>query len=70
MATAGAGDVLTGIISGLLAQGYTSKTATLLGAILHGLAGDIAAEKREMESLIAEDIIEHLGAAFKKIRSL
>ncbi len=70
MATAGAGDVLTGIITGLLAQGYPSRAATLLGAILHGLAGDIAAEKREMESLIAEDIIEHLGSAFKRIRSL
>lgn len=70
MATAGAGDVLTGIISGLLAQGYTPESATLLGAILHGTAGNIAAETQQMESLIAEDIIQHLGAAFRQIRSL
>lgn len=69
MATAGAGDVLTGIISGLLAQGYTSHTATILGAVLHGLAGDIAADQQQMESLIAEDIIKNLGAAFGNLRS-
>lgn len=69
MATAGAGDVLTGIISGLLAQGYTAKHAMLLGVYLHGLAGDLAAEAVQMESIIAEDIIAFLGAAFRTLRT-
>ncbi len=67
MATGGSGDVLTGIIAGLLAQGYTSLEAALLGAFIHGLAGDIAAAALEHESLIAGDIIEHLGRAFQKL---
>jgi NAD(P)H-hydrate epimerase len=67
MATAGAGDVLTGIITGLLAQNYSSLDACVLGVYLHGLAGDIAAEKLSEEALIAGDIIENLGAAFKQI---
>jgi ADP-dependent NAD(P)H-hydrate dehydratase / NAD(P)H-hydrate epimerase len=65
MATAGTGDVLTGILTGLLAQGYSSIEAALLGAYLHGLAGDIAAEKRSKESMIAGDIVECIGEAFK-----
>lgn len=69
MGTAGAGDVLTGIICGLLAQGYTSQEATLLGACLHGLAGDLAADEQQMESIIAEDIIQYLGKAFAKLRT-
>ena len=69
MATAGAGDVLTGIIAGLIARGYHTATATLLGAYIHGLAGDIAAEEKGMESLIATDIIEAMPAAFKKLYS-
>ncbi|MBI3503083.1 MAG: NAD(P)H-hydrate dehydratase [Bacteroidetes bacterium] len=69
MATAGSGDVLTGIITGLLAQGYDSKQASVLGVYLHGLAGDIAAENLSEESLIARHIIEFLGEAFKKIKS-
>ena len=68
MATAGSGDVLTGIILSLLAQGYTSEAASLTGAYLHGLAGDIAAEALCEESLIASDIINHLHSAFKKIK--
>lgn len=67
MATAGSGDVLTGIICGLLAQGYVQKEACLMGVYLHGLAGDIAAEKFGMESMIASDITENLGAAYKSI---
>ena len=67
MATAGSGDVLTGIITGLLAQGYTPFEATLLGVYLHGLAGDIAAAKYSQEALIAGDIIECMGEAFKKL---
>jgi len=64
MATGGAGDVLTGIITGLLAQGYTPDDAAILGVYVHGLAGDKAAAKRGMEALIASDITEHLGEAF------
>lgn len=70
MGTAGAGDVLTGIVAGLLAQGYSPKAAILLGVCLHGLAGDLAAEAQEMESLIAEDIIQYLGKAFAKLRTI
>jgi len=67
MATAGSGDVLTGIIAGLLAQSYSPLSASLAGVFLHGLAGDIAANEKSQESLIASDIIENLGLAFKKI---
>ncbi|HCQ30713.1 MAG TPA: bifunctional ADP-dependent NAD(P)H-hydrate dehydratase/NAD(P)H-hydrate epimerase [Flavobacteriales bacterium] len=67
MATAGSGDVLTGIITALLAQKYPSKDAAVLGVYLHGLAGDLALEEQSMESLIASDIIEYLGKAFKQV---
>ena len=67
MATAGAGDVLTGIITGLLAQKYSSLDACILGVYLHGLAGDIAANLLSKEALIAGDIVDHLGDAFKEI---
>lgn len=68
MATAGSGDVLTGIITGLLAQGYPQAEAAVLGVYLHGLAGDIAAEELGMESLIASDIISSLPKAFRRLR--
>ena len=64
MATAGAGDVLTGIITGLLARGYTRRNACVLGMYIHGLAGDKAATETGEESLIASDIIKHLPKAF------
>lgn len=67
MATGGSGDVLTGIIGALIAQQYSSLEASILGVFLHGLAGDIAAEKIGFESLIASDIIENLGSAFKSL---
>jgi NAD(P)H-hydrate repair Nnr-like enzyme with NAD(P)H-hydrate dehydratase domain len=67
MATAGSGDVLTGIITALLAQGYDPKNAAILGVYVHGLAGDVALDKQSHESLCASDIIDHLGAAFKMI---
>lgn len=70
MATGGSGDVLTGIISGLLAQGYSSLEACQLGVYLHGLAGDIAAEAGSAEALIASDIVLHLGAAFKTLQAV
>lgn len=68
MATGGSGDVLTGIITSLLAQGYSSEHASLIGVHLHGLAGDLAAQV-SMEAMVAGDIIDHLGPAFATCRS-
>lgn len=67
MATAGSGDVLTGVITALLARGYKQAEACLLGMYLHGLAGDIAVKQLGEESLIASDIIDHLPQAFKTL---
>jgi len=67
MATAGSGDVLTGIITGLLAQGYSCADALLLAVYLHGLAGDMAAEKYSQEAMLAGDIAGFLGEAFKRV---
>ena len=67
MATAGAGDVLTGIITGLLAQNYSPLNSCILGVYLHGLAGDIAEKKLSKEAMIAGDIVQNLGNAFKVI---
>ncbi|MCD8194442.1 MAG: NAD(P)H-hydrate dehydratase, partial [Tannerellaceae bacterium] len=67
MATAGSGDVLTGIILGLLAQGYEPETAAVSGVFLHGTAGDMAALYRSEESMLAGDIPEMLGKAFKAL---
>ena len=66
MATAGSGDVLTGIIASLLAQGYSSGIAATVGVYIHGLAGDMAREKCGEAGLIASDIVDNIGAAFKK----
>lgn len=60
MATAGSGDVLTGIITGLLAQGYAPSDAATLGVYRHGKAGDDALRFRSVDSLIARDIIDQL----------
>lgn len=68
MATAGSGDVLTGILLALVSQGYTQEEACLLGVYIHGMAGDIAAEEMTEISLTASDIINSLPAAWKKIR--
>jgi len=67
MATGGSGDVLTGIIAGIMAQGYSSLDSCLLGVYLHGLAGDLAAGENGLESLIATDIIDHLGKSFQTL---
>lgn len=64
MATGGTGDVLTGMLTGLLAQGYSPENAAVLGVYLHGLAGDLAASKISQEALIAGDLIENLGKAY------
>ena len=66
MATAGSGDVLTGMILALLAQGYAPVTAAVLGAFIHGYAGDRAAELHSKTSLIATDIIAGIGSYFSK----
>jgi NAD(P)H-hydrate epimerase len=68
MASGGSGDVLTGLILGLAAQNYHPLWACILGVYIHGLAGDLAAKKHGMESLIASDIIKKLGKAFKRLR--
>lgn len=64
MATGGSGDVLTGILTGLMAQAYTPQAAAILGVYLHGLSGDLAAAELEHHSLIAGDLIRFLGKAF------
>ncbi|MCX6286822.1 MAG: NAD(P)H-hydrate dehydratase [Bacteroidetes bacterium] len=67
MATGGSGDVLTGMITGLKAQGYSSLDACLLGVFLHGLAGDLACAETGQEALIAGDIIKYTGKAFQTL---
>ncbi len=66
MATAGSGDVLTGILTALLARGYKQRDACIIGIYMHGLAGDLAARDLGEESLIASDIINYLPKAFKR----
>jgi ADP-dependent NAD(P)H-hydrate dehydratase / NAD(P)H-hydrate epimerase len=65
MAKGGSGDVLTGIITGLLAQGYAPLQSCVMGVYLHGSAGDIAASKFSQEAMLASNIVECLGEAFK-----
>ena len=69
MAKAGSGDVLTGLITGLLAQGYMPKHAALIGMYLHGLAGDLAKEKLGEDSMLASDQINYFSNAFLKLRT-
>jgi NAD(P)H-hydrate epimerase len=61
MAKGGSGDVLTGLITGLLARGYSSFEASVLGVYFHGLAGDNASGKYGMESMNSGDLIEFLS---------
>lgn len=65
MAKGGSGDVLTGIITSLLAQGYTPEEAALLGVYLHGLAGDLAAQFLSPEAMLPSDLVGFLSHAFK-----
>ena len=64
MATAGSGDVLSGIVTGLIAQQYEPLAAAIMGVYLHGKSGDIAVEKTGYQSLVASDLIDNLGSAF------
>ena len=68
MATAGAGDVLTGILTGLLAQGLATDSAVKLGVYLHGLAGDLAAAEVGEMPLLARDILRRFPAALARLR--
>jgi NAD(P)H-hydrate epimerase len=67
MAKGGSGDVLTGLIAGLLARRLSSMNAALTGVFLHGLAGDIAAEALTQEFMSAKDLIDNLGNAWKSV---
>ena len=67
MATAGSGDVLSGVIAGLISQGLSCFEAARVGVYLHGLAGDFAAQEKSENCLIASDIIENLPKAVKRL---
>jgi hydroxyethylthiazole kinase-like uncharacterized protein yjeF len=68
MATGGMGDVLTGLLVSLIAQGYSSLNASLIAVFIHGLAADIALESSSMEALIAGDVIENIGNAYRMVK--
>lgn len=70
MAKGGSGDALTGIITGLYAQYQDMKVASLLGVYLHGLAGDLAASSKGMESMLTSDLISNLGKAYNTLNVL
>jgi hydroxyethylthiazole kinase-like uncharacterized protein yjeF len=68
MATAGTGDILTGMITSLLSQGYLPENAARLGVFMHGLAGDLAIKTIPRDSLIASDLFDYIGHAWKTLR--
>ena len=68
MAKGGTGDVLTGILTGLLAQGYDPVHAAIFGVYLPGLSGDLAAQRISQEALIAQDLVHYLGEAYLYIQ--
>lgn len=67
LAKGGSGDVLTGLITGLLAQGYTSFEASVIGVYVHGLAGDITKDEKGEVAMVPTDVIEKLPNAFKQL---
>ena len=69
MATAGTGDALTGILLSLLSQGYSAENACRLGCYIHGLAGDIAAEKYTEEGMNVMDLIQTIPDAIKELKN-
>ncbi|MCF8237029.1 MAG: NAD(P)H-hydrate dehydratase [Saprospiraceae bacterium] len=71
MATAGSGDVLTGLLAGLLAQGYPPGDAAQIGVFIHGLAGDLAlVDIGAQESILASDLVDQIGHAFQKLKGV
>ncbi|MBL0342942.1 MAG: NAD(P)H-hydrate dehydratase [Bacteroidetes bacterium] len=68
MAKGGSGDVLTGLLTGILASGYSPRETCILGAWLHGCAGDMAAKALSQEAMKAGDLVEHLGAAWQLLK--
>ena len=68
MASGGMGDVLTGIVGGLLAQGYPPQEACALGVFLHGYAGDLAAQEKGEVGILARDVIERLPGGLRDLR--
>ena len=68
-AKGGTGDVLTGILTGLLAQSYSATEAAILGVYLHGMAGDIVAQDRGERGLTASDLADYLPLAYKKLKT-
>lgn len=67
LAKGGSGDVLTGMLTALLAQGYKATQAAMLGVYLHGLAADIASQNIAVESILASDVIDHISDAFLQL---
>jgi len=70
LAKGGSGDVLTGMIAALLAQGYSAEAAAQLGVYLHGTAADIALENQSQESLLPTDLIQTIGKAFQQLHAI
>ncbi|PXV68841.1 NAD(P)H-hydrate epimerase [Dysgonomonas alginatilytica] len=68
MATGGSGDVLTGMITSLLAQKYLPLNAAILGVYLHGLAGDLAAKSKSQQGMLPSDMIEYIGKAYRALK--
>jgi len=68
LAKGGSGDILTGIITAFLSQGYSGQQAAQCGVYLHGLTADLALQQQSQESMLASDIIEHLGEAFYEVQ--
>ncbi len=69
MAKGGSGDALTGIITSFLTQGYSSESASLISVFIHGMAGDLAAQKKSMHAMLVSDLIEEVPQVFLKIES-
>jgi NAD(P)H-hydrate epimerase len=69
MAKGGSGDVLTGILTALLAQNYSPAAATLLGVYLHGLTADLAVRSLSEEALAARDLVNFLPQAFRELKN-